>query len=108
MLSPWHGVPAVIAVLALHGIFYATTDGVLAAATAGATPARHQGAGQALVGTGQALARFVCSLAFGAAWSLWGGRTALAVTAASLAVSALVAAFVLRPGAAVSPDEVSP
>ncbi|CAM5266903.1 MFS transporter OS=Streptomyces alboniger OX=132473 GN=CP975_08520 PE=4 SV=1 [Streptomyces alboniger] len=96
VLSPWHGVPAVIAVLVLHGSFYAATDGVLAAATAGAVPARHQGAGQALVGTGQALARFGCSLAFGAAWSLWGGRTALAVTAAALAASAVAATFLLR------------
>ncbi|MFF3332267.1 MFS transporter [Streptomyces sp. NPDC002888] len=103
VLSPWHGVPAVIAVLVLHGTFYAATDGVLAAATAGAVPARHQGAGQALVGTGQALARFACSLAFGAAWSLWGGRTALAVTAAALAVSALVATYLLR-----TTDEVLP
>lgn len=96
VLSPWHGLPAVVAVLVLHGTFYAATDGVLAAATAGAVPAQHQGAGQALVGTGQALARFACSLAFGAAWSLWGGRMALAVTAAALAVSAVVASFVLR------------
>ncbi|WP_141207840.1 MFS transporter [Streptomyces griseorubiginosus] len=96
VLCPWHGVPAVLAVLVLHGTFYAATDGVLAAATASVVPDRHQGAGQALVGTGQALARFVCSLAFGAAWSLWDGRTALTVTAAGLAVSAVVAAFVLR------------
>ncbi|MFC8435721.1 MFS transporter [Streptomyces sp. NPDC057253] len=96
VLSPWHGVPAVVAVLVLHGTFYAATDGVLAAATASVVPARQQGAGQALVGTGQALARFVCSLAFGAAWSVWGGRTALAGTAAALAVSAAAAAFVLR------------
>jgi MFS family permease len=103
VLSPWHGVPAVVAVLVLHGSFYAATDGVLAAATAGAVPAQHLGAGQALVGTGQALARFACSLAFGAAWSLWGGRSALAVTAAALAVSAVVASFVLRSASA---DEV--
>jgi MFS family permease len=96
VLSPWRGVPAVIAVLVLHGTFYAATDGVLAAATADVVPARHQGAGQALVGTGQALARFACSLAFGAAWSLWGGRTALAVTAAALAAAAVVSTFVLR------------
>lgn len=108
VLSPWHGIPAVAAVLVLHGTFYAATDGVLAAATASAVPAQHQGAGQALVGTGQALARFACSLGFGAAWSLWGGRTALAVTAAALAVSALAASFVLRPAAQVSPAEVSP
>lgn len=97
VLSPWHGAPAVAAVLLLHGAFYAATDGVLAAATASAVPARHQGAGQALVGTGQALARFVCSLAFGAAWSLWGGRPALAVAAGALAAGVVVASFVLRP-----------
>ncbi|GAA2476921.1 MFS transporter [Streptomyces longisporus] len=107
VLSPWHGIPAVVAVLVLHGTFYAATDGVLAAATASAVPAQHQGAGQALVGTGQALARFTCSLVFGAAWSLWGGRTALAVTAAALAVSAVVASFVLRPADDMSPAEVS-
>ncbi|WP_053847805.1 MFS transporter [Streptomyces sp. NRRL B-24085] len=107
VLSPWHGVPALLAVLVLHGTFYAATDGVLAAATAAVVPARHQGAGQALVGTGQALARFACSLAFGAAWSLWGGRTALALTAAALAAGAVVAAFLLRgTDETHTPDEV--
>ncbi|MFG2287592.1 MFS transporter [Streptomyces sp. NPDC048595] len=98
LLSPVRGAPVAVtvAVLVLHGAFYAATDGVLAAATASAVPAEHQGAGQALVGTGQAVARFLCSLAFGAAWSLWGGRSALAVTAAALAVSAVVAWAVLR------------
>ncbi|ARF53778.1 MFS transporter [Streptomyces gilvosporeus] len=89
-------VAVTVAVLVLHGAFYAATDGVLAAATSEAVPAAHQGAGQALVGTGQALARFACSLAFGAAWSLWGGRPALAVTAVALTVSALAATAVLR------------
>ncbi|MFF4694535.1 MFS transporter [Streptomyces chattanoogensis] len=96
VLSPLRGAPVVVAVLLLHGTFYAATDGVLAAATAAAVPPEHQGAGQALVGTGQALARFLCSLAFGAAWSLWGGRNALTVTTAALAVSAVVASIVLR------------
>ncbi|GAA2742547.1 MULTISPECIES: MFS transporter [Kitasatospora] len=92
-----HGPAVIPAVLLLHGTFYAATDGVLAAATAGTVPADQQGAGQALVGTGQALARFVCSLAFGALWSVWGGRTALAVTATGLAVAALTATALLRP-----------
>ncbi|MFJ2648071.1 MFS transporter [Streptomyces sp. NPDC087420] len=96
------GASVVVAVLVLHGAFYAATDGVLAAATARVVPPDHQGAGQALVGTGQALARFVCSLAFGAAWTLWGGRTALAITAAALVAAAVAASFVLR-----TADEVS-
>ncbi|GAA2670891.1 MFS transporter [Streptomyces lunalinharesii] len=96
VLAPLHGPATVVAVLALHGAFYAATDGVLAAATAGAVPTEHLGAGQALVGTGQALARFVCSLAFGAAWSLWDGRSALALAAVALAAAALGAARLLR------------
>ncbi|MYT27711.1 MFS transporter [Streptomyces sp. MspMP-M5] len=96
VLAPLHGPATVVPVLVLHGAFYAATDGVLAAATAGAVPAEHLGAGQALVGTGQALARFVCSLAFGAAWSFWNGRAALAMAAVALASAALVAARLLR------------
>ncbi|GLW52683.1 MFS transporter [Kitasatospora phosalacinea] len=103
VLSPLHGVPAAAAVLLLHGTFYAATDGVLAAATAATVPDGQQGAGQALVGTGQALARFACSLAFGAAWSLWGPRPALAATAAALAVTALAATLLLRPATPATP-----
>ncbi|MEV4560162.1 MFS transporter [Kitasatospora sp. NPDC049285] len=97
VLSPLDGALAAVLVLLLHGTFYAATDGVLAAATAATVPDGQQGAGQALVGTGQALARFACSLAFGTAWSLWGGRTALAATAAALTVAAVTATLLLRP-----------
>ncbi|WP_354642774.1 MFS transporter [Kitasatospora camelliae] len=97
LLPPSGGaVPTAVLVVLLHGTFYATTDGVLAAATAGAVPPEQLGAGQALVGTGQALARFACSLAFGAAWSAWGGRTALEAAAAGLAVSAVAVTLLLR------------
>ncbi|OKJ06664.1 MFS transporter [Kitasatospora sp. CB01950] len=99
VLSPLHGVGAAVLVLLLHGTFYAATDGVLAAATAATVPDEQQGAGQALVGTGQALARFTCSLAFGAAWTLCGPRTALAATTVALAVAALAATRLLRPTA---------
>ncbi|MFD8595833.1 MFS transporter [Kitasatospora sp. NPDC059646] len=96
VLSPLHGAGAAALVLLLHGAFYAATDGVLAAATAATVPDAQQGAGQALVGTGQALARFACSLAFGAAWSLWGPRPALTAAAAALAVAACAATRLLR------------
>ncbi|BAU81610.1 transmembrane efflux protein [Streptomyces laurentii] len=84
-------------VLALHGIFYAATDGVLPAAVAAVVPAPLRASGIALVGTGQALARFCCSLAFGAAWATWGDGPALAVAAAGLACCAAVAGVALRP-----------
>ncbi|MFD0279877.1 MFS transporter [Kitasatospora sp. NPDC127111] len=103
LLSPLSGLPAVLCVLVLHGAFYAATDGVLAAAAADAVPADQRGAGLALVGTGQALARFACSLVFGALWSAVGGTTALAWSAAALACCVAGASLVLRePAAAVS------
>ncbi|MEU6864704.1 MFS transporter [Streptomyces sp. NPDC046876] len=95
-------------VLALHGMFYAATDGVLPAAVAATVPARLRGTGLALVGTGQALARFGCSLAFGAAWTVWGAAPALAAAAAGLCCCAAVAGFVLRPAAAAGAPDADP
>ncbi|MBT2472269.1 MFS transporter [Streptomyces sp. ISL-66] len=98
LLAP--GLPALpYLVLALHGMFYAATDGVLPAAVAATVPAKLRATGIALVGTGQALARFCCSLALGAAWTVWGSGPALAAAATGLCCCAAVAGFVLRPAA---------
>ncbi|WP_371652374.1 MULTISPECIES: MFS transporter [unclassified Streptomyces] len=96
LLPGWRGAALPYVVLALHGLFYAATDGVLMAAAAGAVPAELRSSGLALIQTGQASARFVCSIAFGAAWTAWGDRTALATAAAALAVCA-AGAVLLRP-----------
>ncbi|MER5728236.1 MFS transporter [Streptomyces sp. NPDC002138] len=102
------GQPALpYAVLLLHGAFYAATDGVLMAAAAGTVPEEQRGAGLALVQTGQALARFLCSLAFGAAWTAWGARPALITAAVLLAVSTAVCAR-LRPDEETEDDETAP
>ncbi|WP_327265115.1 MFS transporter [Streptomyces sp. NBC_01232] len=100
----WPALPYLV--LALHGMFYAATDGVLPAAVAATVPGELRATGLALVGTGQALARFGCSLAFGGAWTLWGTGPALAAAAAGLLCCAAVAGFVLRPAAA--PDAAHP
>ncbi|OPG05748.1 MFS transporter [Streptomyces sp. GKU 895] len=69
-----------------------------AAGRAGRGGARAPAAsGLAIVGTSQALARFCCSLAFGAAWTMWGDGTALAGSAIGLLCCAAVAGVVLRP-----------
>ncbi|KJY21483.1 MULTISPECIES: MFS transporter [Streptomyces] len=91
----WPALPYLV--LALHGMFYAATDGVLPAAVAATVPESLRASGLALVGTGQALARFGCSLAFGGAWTLWGTGPALAAAAAGLLCCAAVAGHVLRP-----------
>ncbi|MFI5675727.1 MFS transporter [Streptomyces cellulosae] len=84
-------------VLALHGTFYAATDGVLPATIADIVPEQLRATGLAIVGTSQALARFCCSLAFGAAWTVWGDGRALAGSAIGLMCCAVVAGIVLRP-----------
>ncbi|WP_394434737.1 MFS transporter [Streptomyces sp. SGAir0957] len=84
------------AVLLLHGTFYAATDGVLMAAASAGLPEDRRSSGLAVVQTGQALARFGCSLGFGAAWTAWGDRTALTVAAVLLAGCGAVS-YALRP-----------
>ncbi|MGW1464348.1 MFS transporter [Streptomyces sp. NPDC002308] len=95
LLSSWHGAALPYVVLVLHGAFYAATDGVLMAAASQSVPEELRSSGLALIQTGQAFARFACSLAFGAAWTAWGDRTALLAAAVALAVCA---AFSLRIG----------
>ncbi|MFF4406511.1 MFS transporter [Streptomyces sp. NPDC001404] len=106
LVAPVGGSVALVCpVLALHGSFYAATDGVLAAATADAVPEAVRGSGLAVVQTGQAAARFVCSIAFGAAWTAWGDRTALGAASAGLAVSAALSALLLRTPSPDTPPE---
>jgi MFS family permease len=99
LLTPWHFTAMPYVVLAMHGTFYAATDGVLMAAASTIVPAGLRSSGLALVQTGQAAARFVCSLGFGAAWTAWGDHTALATTAIALTLCVGVTAW-LRPAEA--------
>ncbi|MEV4430039.1 MFS transporter [Streptomyces sp. NPDC049602] len=98
LLSGWQSPALPYLVLALHGCFYAATDGVLMAAAAGRIPSELRSSGLALIQTGQALARFGCSIAFGAAWTAWGDRWAIGAATAVLAVCAATS-FALRPAA---------
>ncbi|AKJ13575.1 MFS transporter [Streptomyces incarnatus] len=100
LLTAWHGRALPYVVLALHGAFYAATDGVLMAAASEGVPQALRSSGLALVQTGQALARFACSLLFGAAWTLWGDRAALVGAAVAL-VGCGVFSVVVRPKGAV-------
>ncbi|MFF1475322.1 MFS transporter [Streptomyces mirabilis] len=97
LLTSWHGTALPYAVLLLHGCFYAATDGVLMAVASESVPEELRSSGLALVQTGQALARFVCSLGFGAAWTAWGDRTALTASTVALTLCALFALTLRRP-----------
>ncbi|WP_405833006.1 MULTISPECIES: MFS transporter [unclassified Streptomyces] len=78
------GAPLAAGVLALLGLFYAATDGVLMAAAGPLLPAELRTTGLAALQTAQALARFAGSLLFGAAWTLWGPGQALGLAAGGL------------------------
>lgn len=85
-----------VPVLALHGVFYAATDGVLMALAGPLLPEGVRASGLALLQTGQATARMVSSILFGALWTALEAGPGLAVMAAGLAVSVVVAWRVLR------------
>ncbi|MEU2058960.1 MFS transporter [Streptomyces sp. NPDC013455] len=101
LLTSWHGAALPYLVLALHGGFYAATDGVLMAAASESVPGALRSSGLAVVQTGQALTRFACSLLFGAAWTLWGDRAALAGAAVALAACTAFS-LTLRPKGSVT------
>lgn len=85
-----------VPVLALLGIFYATTDGVLMALAGPVLPAEGRARGLAVLQTGQAVARMVAAAGFGAVWTAWGPGTALGAATAAL-VTALAGGWALLP-----------
>ncbi|MEV8455871.1 MFS transporter [Streptomyces sp. NPDC052095] len=98
LLAPVGG-PApllLVPVLALLGVFYATTDGVLMALAGPVLPADGRAGGLAVLQTGQALARMLAAAGFGAAWTLWGPGPALRA-AVSVLLVALVGGWALLP-----------
>lgn len=89
--------PVLLAVvLALLGVFYAATDGVLMALAGPVLPAGGGAGGLALLQTGQALARMVAAAGFGAAWTVWGPQQALWGATAVL-LAALAGGWALLP-----------
>ncbi|GAA4933934.1 MFS transporter [Streptomyces coeruleoprunus] len=102
LLSPLAGLPLLLAVLVLHGAYYAATDGVLMALGGPLIPDGRRAGGLALLQSGQALGRLLASVLFGAAWTLWSMHTALTLAAAALA-AALFCARLLLPAALPEP-----
>ncbi|MEU4195308.1 MFS transporter [Kribbella sp. NPDC026611] len=82
--------------LALHGTFYAATDGVLPAAVGPLLPEGQRATGLAVLQTGQALARMASAVTVGLLWTVWDVRPALlAIAVALLAVT--ITAAVAKP-----------
>ncbi|MEU4995414.1 MFS transporter [Streptomyces sp. NPDC021622] len=95
LLCPTDGLPLLVGVLLLLGIFYAATDGVLMALATPVLPRGCRASGMAVLQTGQALARLVAAAGFGAAWTLWGIGPALTCAVLALTVALAGAALLL-------------
>jgi sugar phosphate permease len=91
----WGGLPALVTVLALYGVFYAATDGVLMALAGPLLPAELRTTGLAVIQTGQALAYLVSSVLFGLAWQRWDATGAIRAAAVAAALTLAASAVVL-------------
>ncbi|WP_018350572.1 MFS transporter [Longispora albida] len=97
LLTGWALVPVV---LALHGLYYAATDGVLMAHVGGLLPEHLRSSGMAVVQAGQALARMAAAITFGALAQGWALGPAFGVFAAALLAATL---FSTRASRSVTP-----
>jgi MFS family permease len=95
LISPVAGWTLLVPVLTLLGVYYAATDGVLAAMGSAVVPAPLRGSGLALLRTTTSGARLLASVGFGALWTLWGMDAAIACFAVALVVAAALAAVTL-------------
>ncbi|MEV4513303.1 MFS transporter [Dactylosporangium sp. NPDC049525] len=96
LFGPLGGWPLLVLTLALHGLFYAATDGVLVAFAGPVLPARLRTTGIALIQTGQALAYLLSSVLFGLAWQAWGPESASRVAAAVVGTVVVATLMLLR------------
>jgi MFS family permease len=98
------GTGALVTMLALVGISYAATDGVLVAMASAALPERWRTTGLAVVAAVIAVGRFAASTGFGAVWERFGSTAAATVyMVGTLLVVALGVALAWREGP--GPDE---
>jgi len=86
----------VVLTLLLFGAFYASTDGVLAAAASATLPDAQRASGLSILGTVTAVARLASSVAFGVLWTAQGPTAALLLFTAGLAVTVVLAAGSFR------------
>ncbi|RJQ80319.1 MFS transporter [Pseudonocardiaceae bacterium YIM PH 21723] len=89
-----HGWPLLVATLALYGLFYAASDGVLMALAGPLLPEHLRTTGIALIQSGQALSYLLSSVLFGLAWQLYGPAAASRIAAVAVGL-AIVATLVL-------------
>jgi MFS family permease len=90
------GIPLMLASVALLGIYYAATDGVLTAMAAAVLPSDRAGSGLAVLATAMNVARLAASIAFGFVWSRTSATTATAGYLVALAAVIVCVSIVLN------------
>jgi MFS family permease len=96
LVVPNAGWPAVIVCLALMGIYYAGTEGILMALTSTVLPARLRTSGLALIGTALGLGKMLSSVVFGWVWSGLGQTAAITSFVGGMICIIIVANLWLR------------
>jgi MFS family permease len=94
---PIADIAATVLCLVLLGLFYATTDGVLAALAAQLTTPETHGTGIASAQTVVAITRFLSAVGFGFLWYTIGREQSLIVVAILLAIAIPLVALLLKP-----------
>ncbi len=90
------GLATILGMLALLGGYYAATDGVLMALISPLIPDTLRTSGMGVVIGAVAIAHLVASVAFGAAWTVFGPATALHLFTFGLVVMVLIGVATLR------------
>jgi MFS family permease len=80
-----------LGILLLMGLYYAATDGVLAALASAILPEQWRTTGLAILTTGTGVARLLASLGYGALWTYLGPTQALTLFLGGLAITVLSA-----------------
>jgi MFS family permease len=92
------GIPPALSlgILLLMGLYYAATDGVLAALASAILPEQWRTTGLAILTTGTGLARLLASLGYGAFWTYLGPSQALSLFLVGLSITVLIAWIFLK------------
>jgi MFS family permease len=96
LLLPVFGTAELLLLLAVLGLYYAATDGVLMALASAVLPAELRASGLALLVAATSTSRLAASILFGALWTWQSLEMALAVFACGLVAAVPLAALVLR------------
>ena len=97
LLQTEPGAAALIVLLVALGVYYAATDGVLAALASSILPVDVRTSGLTFLGSAMGLAQFAASVVFGALWGWKGPTVAVEVFGAGLVVALFLGAALLRP-----------